>query len=83
MIFEGFITAIIGVLNVLLAPLEAINVFVDYVSGIAVVSDFINIVAYIFPWSNLLPLFTIIFLVIFTKIVLGSIRAVLGYINGG
>lgn len=48
------------VVNTLLAPLTVINFVVDIVSSISVVSEFIKVIAYLFPWSAITPLLTIV-----------------------
>lgn len=49
-----------GIVNVLLLPLGVLNLVVDFASSFAVVQSFIKVVAYLFPWSNLLPLISFI-----------------------
>ena len=64
------------VLNILLLPLEAINITVDFVSSVPVVSQFIQVIAYLLPWSNILPLIIIVVLILNAKIVISFIQAV-------
>lgn len=56
MIIDLFLLVIQGALSVLLLPLTVINVTVDFISGIPVFVSFLQVVAYILPWSNILPL---------------------------
>lgn len=50
-----------GIVNILLAPLSVLNFVVDIASSISVVQNFIAVVAYLFPWGNLIPLFAFVF----------------------
>ena len=56
MIVDMFLLVIQGVLNVLLLPLTVVNIGVDFIASIPVISEFLQVIAYILPWSNLLPL---------------------------
>lgn len=60
MIIDGFLIILQGIVNVLLAPLIPINWIVVTASNISVISDFINIVAFVLPWNNILPIFVFI-----------------------
>jgi len=41
-----------GVLEILLLPLTAINIGVDFIASIPVITEFLQIIAYVLPWSN-------------------------------
>lgn len=56
MIIDMILLVLQGVLNIVLLPLEAVNIGIDLVASIPVISEFLQIIAYILPWSNLLPL---------------------------
>ncbi len=75
MIVDLILTLLAGVLKALLTPLEVFNVAVDLVSSMPVVVSFLQIVAYLFPWSNLLPLIFIIFFILNFKFVVSAISA--------
>lgn len=60
MIVDGLIAIVGGVINLLLAPLDVINFVVDLASSVSVVQGFISVVAYIFPWSHIAPLISIV-----------------------
>lgn len=72
-VLQGFIT-------IVLAPLEVINIAVDFVASMPVVMSFLQIVAYIFPWSNLLPLFAIVVAILTFKAVIGIIHGIFNLI---
>ena len=48
------------VVNVLLAPLAVLNFGINVISSISIVQGFIKVIAYLFPWNNLLPLITFV-----------------------
>ena len=56
MIVDMILLVLQGVLNIILLPLEAVNISVDLIASIPVISEFLQIIAYILPWANLLPL---------------------------
>ena len=59
MIIDMILLVLQGVLNILLLPLTAINIAVDFIASIPVIGEFLQVIAYILPWSNLLPLITL------------------------
>lgn len=61
MIIDLILLVLQGFLNILLLPLTAVNMAVDLVSSIPIIAEFLQIVAYVLPWGNLLPLILIIF----------------------
>ena len=60
MIINGFLLILQGIVNVLLAPLVPLNWVITTAFSISVISDFINIIAFILPWSNIVPIITFI-----------------------
>ena len=76
MIIDMILLLVQGILEFLLLPLSAINIVVDFVSSIPVISQFLQIVAYILPWDNILPLFFIVVGIFFFRINMALIRAV-------
>ena len=61
MIINGFLLILQGIVNILLLPLVPLNWVITTGFSIDVISDFINIIAFILPWSNIVPI--IIFIV--------------------
>jgi len=76
MIFDVVLNAIGGLVNLLLMPLEIINITVDFISGIAPVMTFFKIVAYVLPWSNIMPLIGIIISIYILRIVISLIKTI-------
>lgn len=80
MITNGILLVFQGLLNVVLAPLTVLNIAVDISSSIPVVSQFLLVVAYIVPWSNLLPLFIIVIAIFTFRIALALIKLIVDFI---
>lgn len=60
MILDGILFVLKGILEILLAPLTVINIGVDFIASIPVITQFIQVVAYVLPWSNILPLVVLV-----------------------
>ena len=56
MIINLFLLVLQGALSILLLPLTVVNIVIDFVSGITIFVSFLQVIAYILPWSNILPL---------------------------
>ena len=74
MIIDGLLYVISLVLDVLLSPLEAIDAAINVVGSIPFLIQFFEVIAYILPWHNLLPLFVIVIAVISFKIVISLVK---------
>lgn len=80
MILDGIFLVLQGVLNIILAPLTVLNISIDFISNIPVVFQFLQIVAYIIPWSNLLPIFVVVIAIFVFKIGLTLIKLLINFI---
>lgn len=76
MIIDLILLVLQGCLNVLLAPLTVINIAVDFISGMAVINSFLQIIAYILPWSNILPLIVLTIGIIILKIGISIVKTI-------
>lgn len=76
MIINSFLIILKGVVNILLAPLIPLNWAVNTVFSISVISDFINIVAFVLPWSNLVPIIVFIIAMFAFRIVVSLIKTI-------
>lgn len=76
MIVDAFFLILQGIVNVLLAPLTAFNIGIDFLSSIPVVASFLNVIFYVLPTTNLLPLFTLVVVIINFKIVISLIKTI-------
>lgn len=60
MITDAVLIIILDILNVLLLPLSALNIVVDFVGSIPVITQFLQVIIYVLPWDNFFPLFLFI-----------------------
>lgn len=80
MIVDGILLVFQGVLNILLAPLTILNIGVDLIASIPYVTQFLQVVVYILPWSNLLPLIVVIISICMFRISLSFVKLILNFI---
>ena len=80
MIIDMILIVLKGVLNILLLPLEVINVGIDFVASIPVVIEFLQVIAYVLPWSNLLPLIFFTVALFVFRIAVSLVKTVLDVI---
>lgn len=82
MIVDLILTVLFGIVNILLAPLTVINIAVDFVGSMPIVYQFVEVVAYILPWENLLPLVILIHAIFIFRIVISLIKNIWQLIPG-
>lgn len=80
MIVDAILLLFQGILNVLLAPLSLLNIAIDFVSSIPVITSFLQVVAYVIPWSNILPLIILTIAIIGFRTAFTLIRTVWNFI---
>ena len=80
MITNGILLVLQGVINVILLPLSALNVVIDISSSITIVGQFLQVVAYIVPWINLLPLFIIAIAIFLFRISLAVVKLIVEFL---
>ena len=61
MIIDAILIMFQGIVNILLSPLTVLNWVTTTTISISVIQDFINIIVFVLPWKNILPI--IIFIV--------------------
>lgn len=74
MILDGILLVFQGVLNVILSPLTVVNLGIDLLGSIPIVAQFLQLVAYILPWTNLLPIFALVISLFIFRIMLAISR---------
>lgn len=80
MITNAILLVFQGVLNIILAPLAVINIGIDLIASVPVITSFINVVAYVMPWDNILPLIILIITMFGFRIVVALIRLIVEFI---
>lgn len=76
MIVDLILTILQNIVNLLLSPLTALNIAIDFVSNISIVTQFLSVIAYVLPWNNILPLILIISAVFVFRIAISIIKTV-------
>lgn len=61
MIIDALLLLLQGALNVLLLPLTALNIAIDFVASFPIVESFLQVITYVLPWDNILPLIVLVF----------------------
>lgn len=80
MIIDLFLLVIQGVLSILLLPLTVVNIAIDFIASIPVITEFLQVIAYVLPWNNLLPLIGIIVALFVFRIGVSLVRTVIDVI---
>lgn len=80
MLTDAILLVLQGVANIILAPLSVVNVGVDLVSSIPYVSQFLQVVAYVLPWDNLLPLVLLMIALFLFRITVAIINFILKFV---
>lgn len=81
MIIDGVLLVFQGVLNILLLPITVLNIGIDFIASIPVVTQFLQVVAYMLPWSNLLPIFLVVIGIFVFRIGVALFKLVLQVIS--
>lgn len=80
MITNAILLVVQGILNVLLLPLTVLNIGVDLVTSIPVISQFLQVIVYVLPWDNFLPLFIFIFAMFVFRCAMALIKLIWKFI---
>lgn len=77
MITNGILLIFQNFLNIILLPLTVFNVVIDIASSIPFIAQFLQVVAYIVPWSNILPIILIMFSMFSFRIGMSLIKLII------
>ena len=80
MLTDSVLLVLQAVANILLAPLSVVNIGVDLVASIPYVTQFLQVVSYILPWDNLLPLILIMIALFLFRITVAIINFILKFV---
>lgn len=80
MLTDSVLLVLQAVANIILAPLSVVNVGVDLVSSIPYIAQFLQVVAYILPWDNLLPLILLMIALFLFRITVSIINFILKFV---
>lgn len=73
MIVDGLLLLLQGVLNIILLPLSALNIGIDFLASIPIVENFLQVITYVLPWDNILPLIILVFAIFTFRIIVALI----------
>lgn len=73
MIVDGLLLLLQGALNIILLPLSALNIGIDFVASFPIVENFIQVITYVLPWDNILPLIILVFSIFTFRIIVSLI----------
>lgn len=76
MIVDGLLLLLQGVLNIILLPLSALNIGIDFLASIPIVESFMQVITYVLPWDNILPLIILVFAIFTFRIIVALIGIV-------
>lgn len=76
MITNAILLVLQGALSVILLPFTVINITIDFISSIPVFVSFLQVVAYLIPWSNILPIIILNISIVVFKIAVTLIKTV-------
>lgn len=80
MLVDASFLVVKAVIQILLSPLTVINIAIDFIGSIPVVMSFIQVVAYVIPWSNILPVILLIFAIFVFRIIVALVNFILKFI---
>lgn len=80
MIIDAILNLFFGIVNLLLAPLELVNIAVDFTVSFSVVSDFLTVIIFVLPWNNLQPLIFLTISIFSFRIVISLVKTIMDII---
>lgn len=80
MILDLIFLVVQGILEILLSPLTILNIAIDFIASVPVITSFLQIIAYVLPWVNILPLIGLLVAIFTFRIVLSVIRVIWSFI---
>ena len=73
MIVDGLLLLLQCVFNIILLPLSALNIGIDFLASIPIVENFMQVITYVLPWDNILPLIILVFAIFTFRIIVALI----------
>ncbi|MEM0174284.1 MAG: hypothetical protein QXI16_07250 [Sulfolobaceae archaeon] len=75
MVVEGLMSVVFGIVNLLLMPLNIVNLIVDS-SAFTPILEFINMALYLIPFRQLMPIFSFFVGLMMFRIVIAFIKTI-------
>lgn len=76
MIVDGILFVLKGVIDILLLPIQALNIGVDFAFSFPTVRSFLSVVFYILPLNKITPLIVLIIAIFGFRIAISVIKTV-------
>ena len=73
MIIDALLLLLQGALNLILLPLSALNIGIDFLASFPIVENFMQVITYVLPWDNILPLVILVFAIFIFRIIVAFI----------
>lgn len=73
MIIDALLLLLQGALNIILLPLSALNIGIDFLASFPIVENFMQVITYVLPWDNILPLVILVFAIFTFRIIVAFI----------
>ena len=80
MIVDLILLLVKGILVIILSPLSIISITIDFTTSIPIVFQFLQIIVYVIPWANILPIIIFIIGLFLFRTVLAIIKTVWKFI---
>lgn len=75
MVTEGILTVVFGIVNIILMPLNVVNLVADGLS-FAPITQFIGMALYLIPFKELMPIFVFFVSVMLFRIAIAIIKTI-------
>ncbi len=76
MILDGILVVFKSVIDILLLPIQALNIGIDFAFSFPVVKSFLSVVFYILPLSKITPLIVLIIAIFSFRIAISFIKTI-------
>lgn len=76
MILDAILFIFQGIVTILLSPLSVINVAVEFISHITILTNFLQIIFFVLPIANILPLIILSFALVSFRSVVSLIKTI-------
>ena len=76
MIVDAILLILQGAINIILSPFTVLNIAIDFISSIPVFVSFLQVVAYLMPWSNILPIIILNIGIVLFKIGVSVVKTI-------
>ena len=80
MIIDAILLVLKVIVQIILSPLTVLNMAIDFIGSIPIVMSFLQVVAYVLPWGNILPLILLVFAIFAFRIIVALVNLILKFV---